>query len=193
MSALDKLHVFLRALEVDETQRNTAETDPLMTALGLPYPTIVGIVAGGEWASTVLDRLVVDGRYGVKLGQSPAEAARDLFRAIDDANESDPFLREHPATVEIVGGQFGSGRVPSDHALPMGLADAAEAVIGRRPALLGEPYGADMRLFIDSGTPCVMYGPGDVKLAHSANENVPLAEVEECAAVLAAWVVRELG
>jgi acetylornithine deacetylase len=51
-----------------------------------------------------------------------------------------------------------------------------------------------MRLFINEGdTPCVMYGPGDVKVAHSADENVPLAEVEECARVLAAWVVRELG
>ena len=194
VSALDKLAVILRALEADEAVRNAAETDPLMTALGLPYPTIVGIVSGGEWASTVMDRVVVDGRYGVRLGQSPADAAADLRRAIEAANGVDPFLSAHPATVEIVGGQFGSGRVASDHRLPVGLADAAEAVTGRRPALLGEPYGADMRLFInEGGTPCVMYGPGDVKVAHSADEHVPLAEVEECARVLAAWVVRELG
>ncbi|HEX2754603.1 MAG TPA: ArgE/DapE family deacylase [Candidatus Limnocylindrales bacterium] len=194
VSALDNLYVVLRALEADETARNASETDPLMTVLGLPYPTIVGIVAGGEWASTVLDRVVVHGRYGVRLGQSPANAAADLRRAIDAANESDPFLSEHPATVEIVGGTFGSGRIPSEHPLPVGLADAAEAVTGRRPALLGEPYGADMRLFINEGdTPCVMYGPGDVKVAHGADEHVSLAEVEECARVLAAWVVRELG
>ena len=194
VSALDNLYVVLGALEADERARNAAETDPLMTALGLPYPTIVGIVSGGEWASTVLDRVVAEGRYGVRLGQSPADAGRDLRRAIDDANESDPFLRDHPATVEIVGGQFGSGRVPSDHPLPVGLAAAAEAVTGRRPALLGEPYGADMRLFINEGnTPCVMYGPGDVRVAHSADEHVPLAEVQECAHVLAVWVGRELG
>jgi acetylornithine deacetylase len=194
VSALDNLYVILRALEADETARNAAETDPLMTVLGLPYPTIIGIVAGGEWASTVLDRVVCDGRYGVRLGQSPADAAADLRRAIDAANASDAFLHEHPATVEIVGGRFGSGRVPSDHPLPVGLADVAEAITGRRPELLGEPYGADMRLFIDEGgTPCVMYGPGDVKVAHSADENVPLADVEACARVLAAWVVSELG
>jgi acetylornithine deacetylase len=194
VSALDNLFTILRGLEADETARNEAENDPLMTALGLPYPTIVGIVQGGEWASTVLDRVVVDGRYGVRLGQSPADAAADLRRAIGAVNASDEFLRGHPATVEIVGGQFGSGRVPSDHPLPVGLASVAEAVTGSRPDLLGEPYGADMRLFIDEGdTPCVMYGPGDVKVAHSADEHVPLAEVEECARVLAAWVVHELG
>jgi acetylornithine deacetylase len=194
VSALDNLYVVLRALEADETARNAAETDPLMTVLGLPYPTIVGIVSGGEWASTVLDRVVVDGRYGVRLGQGTADAAADLRRAVDAVNASDPFLREHPATVEIVGGRFGSGRVPSNHELPVGLADVVESMTGRRPALLGEPYGADMRLFIhEGGTPCVMYGPGDVKVAHSADEHVRIDEVEECARVLAGWVVRELG
>jgi len=193
VSALDNLYTVLRKLEMDETARNASETDPLMTVLGLPYPTIVGIVAGGEWASTVLDQVVAHGRYGVRLGQSPADAAADLRAAIGAANASDPFLRDHPATVEIVGGQFGSGRVPSDHPLPVGLAAVVETVTGRRPELLGEPYGADMRLFINEGdTPCVIFGPGDVKVAHSADENVPLEEVETCARVLAAWVVREL-
>jgi acetylornithine deacetylase len=193
VSALDNLFTILQALEADEARRNAAETDPLMTVLGLPYPTIVGIVSGGEWASTVLDRVVADGRYGVRLGQSPADAAADLRAAIDAANAGDPFLRDHPATVEIVGGQFGSGRVPADHPLPAGLARAVETITGRVPALLGEPYGADMRLFINDGdTPCVIFGPGDVRVAHSADEFVPLDEVETCARVLAAWVADEL-
>jgi len=194
VSALDKLFVLTRALEADEASRNAAETDPLMTAIGLPYPTIVGIVGGGEWASTVLDRVTADGRYGVLLGQSPAEAEEELRAAIAAACAGDDFLRDHPATVEITGGRFGSARVPSDHPLPTGLADVAEAVTGRRPALLGEPYGADMQMCVNHGdTPCVIFGPGDVRVAHSADESVPLEEVEACARVLAAWVVRGLG
>lgn len=194
ISALDNLFTLSQALLADETRRNMAETDPLMTALGLPYPTIIGIVSGGAWASTVLDRVVADGRYGVRLGQSPAAAADELRTCIAQACAADPFLRDHPATVEITGGQFGSARVPSDHPLPVGLADVAEAVLGRRPALLGEPYGADMQMFVNhGGTPCVMFGPGDVRVAHSADEHVALDEVEACARVLAAWVIREIG
>ena len=194
ISALDKLFELTRALEGDERRRNEAETDPLMTALGLPYPTIIGIVEGGEWASTVLDKVVAYGRYGVKLGQSPAEAEADLRAAIAEACATDGFLRDHPATVEITGGRFGSARVPSDHPLPTGLADVVERVTGRRPALLGEPYGADMQMFVNHGdTPCVIFGPGDVKVAHSADEHVPLDEVETCARVLAAWVLEVLG
>ena len=193
VSALDKLFVLTTALEADEARRNAAETDPLMTALGLPYPTIVGIVTGGEWASTVLDRVTADGRYGVRLGQTEADAEAELRACIAAACAADEFLRDHPATVEITGGRFGSARVPSDHRLPVGLADAAEAVTGRRPALLGEPYGADMRLFVNvADTPCVIFGPGDVKVAHSADEHVPLDEVETCARVLVTWLRREL-
>ncbi|MEO8437435.1 MAG: ArgE/DapE family deacylase, partial [Chloroflexota bacterium] len=178
VSALDKLFVLSQALEADEARRNAAETDPLMTALGLPYPTIIGIVGGGEWASTVLDRVTADGRYGVRLGQTAADAEAELRAAVAAACAEDDFLRDHPATVEITGGRFGSARVPSDHPLPVGLAETVESVTGRRPALLGEPYGADMQLFVNvAGTPCVIFGPGDVRVAHSADEHVPIDEV----------------
>ncbi len=108
VSALDKLFVLSTALEADETRRNAAETDPLMTALGLPYPTIIGIVGGGEWASTVLDRVTADGRYGVRLGQSAAEAEAELRACIAAACAADAFLRDHP----------GDGR---DHRRPVRL------------------------------------------------------------------------
>jgi acetylornithine deacetylase len=194
VSALDNLYTLIHALEADEVARNAAEADPLMTALGLPYPTIIGKVEGGEWASTVLDRVVAEGRYGVKLGQTWQDAEADLRSAIDAACGADPFLRDHRVGLEITGGRFSSSRVPADHPLPVSVAAAAEATLGRRPALLGEPYGADMRLLVNEGaTPTVIFGPGDIAFAHSADEHVPLADVADCARVLAAWVVRELG
>jgi acetylornithine deacetylase len=193
VSALETLQVVMRTLLADEAARNGAETDPLMTELGLPYATILGTVHGGSWPSTVIDKLEVEGRYGVKLGQTWRDAERDLRRAVDDANESDAFLRQHPVTVELTGGKFSSSRVPADHPLPVGLAAVSSDVLGRSPHLHGEPYGADMRLLIDHGdTPTVIFGPGDKRLAHAANEWVSTTEVVDCARVLAAWLVREL-
>lgn len=193
VSALDNLQTLVRALEADETARNAAETDPLMTVHGLPYATIIGKVSGGAWASSVIDRIEAEGRYGVKLGQTWHDAERDLLRCIDDANESDPFLRDHPATVELTGGKFSSARVPADHPLPVGLASVASAVLGREPPLVGEPYGADMRLLVHEGnTPTVIFGPGDKRVAHSADEWVSVLDVAACARTLAAWLVREL-
>jgi acetylornithine deacetylase len=160
VSALDNLFTVVRALEADELERNEAETDPLMTVLGLPYPTILGIVSGGEWASTVLDRVVADGRYGVKLGQTPCgrgrgPAARDRrgqrrrsvpARASGHRRDPGRPVRIGPRPVRPSAAGRARGHV--------------EAVTGRTPALLGEPYGADMRLFINEGnTPCVIFGP----------------------------------
>jgi acetylornithine deacetylase/succinyl-diaminopimelate desuccinylase-like protein len=51
-----------------------------------------------------------------------------------------------------------------------------------------------MRLLVNEGaTPTVIFGPGNVRVAHSADEYVSLAEVADCARVLAAWVVGELS
>jgi acetylornithine deacetylase len=194
VSALDNLYTLIRALEADETARNAAEADPLMSVLDLPYATMIGKVEGGEWASTVLDRVVAEGRYGVKLGQTWRDAEIDLRACIEAACTADPFLRDHPAQLELTGGKFSSARIPADHPLPVSLADACEATLGRRPTLLGEPYGADMRLLVNEGaTPTVIFGPGNVRVAHSADEYVSLAEVADCARVLAAWVVNELA
>ena len=193
VSALDNLQTLVRALQADEAERNGAETDPLMTVHGLPYATIIGKVSGGDWASTVIDRIVAEGRYGVKLGQTWRDAERDLLRCIDDANESDPFLRDHPATVELTGGRFSSARIAADHPLPTSLAAIAGPMLGREISLQGEPYGADMRLLVNEGrTPTVIFGPGDKRVAHSADEWVSVAEVVACARTLAAWLVREL-
>jgi acetylornithine deacetylase len=194
VSALDNLFTLVRALEADEARRNADEDDPLMTELGLPYPTIIGKVDGGEWASTVLDRVVAEGRYGVKLGQTWRDAEADLRACIERTCARDPFMREHPATVELTGGRFSSARVPADDPLPTSLLDVGERVLGRRPGRLGKPYGADMRLLVNEGaTPTVIFGPGDVVHAHAADERVPLGEVVDCARVLVAWVEDELG
>ncbi len=193
VSALDNLQTLVGALKADESSRNNAETDPLMTVHGLPYATIIGKVSGGDWASTVMDRVVAEGRYGVKLGQTGRDAERDLLRCIDDANESDPFLRDHPAAVEVTGGRYSSARIPADHPLPTGLAAVARSIVGREIAFHGEPYGADMRLLVNEGrTPTVIFGPGDKRIAHTADEWVSVDEVVACARTLAAWLVREL-
>ena len=130
----------------------------------------------------------------MKLGQTWRDAEADLRACIAEACAADQFLRDHPVGLELTGGKFSSARIPADHPLPVSLAAAAEATLGRRPALLGEPYGADMRLLVNEGrTPTVIFGPGDVNEAPSANLLVPRDEVADSARVLAAWVVEQLA
>lgn len=194
VSALDNLSYLVEALVADERLRNAAERDERMRAIGLPYPTIIGQVEGGNWASTVMDRVVAHGRYGVTVDQDAAGAAANLRAAISSAAAAHPFLSEHPVEVTVWGGRFDSARVPSDHELPVGLRAAHVTVTGRPAEMIGVPYGADMRLFVqEAGIPTVMYGPGNVRVAHSADEHVPLAEVVTCAEVLSTWMRQTLA
>lgn len=190
ISALDMLYPVLDALRADEKQRNTDVADPRMADLGLPYPTIVGEISGGSWASTVMDELVVNGRYGVRLGQSCDDAAADLRACIESLWESHEFLSAHPLDLSIYGARFGSCAIAPDHPLATGLAGAFEETTGAATALKGMPAATDMRLLVEEGEiPTVVFGPGELRHAHSADEQVALADVDACAQVLTNWIL----
>ncbi len=74
------------------------------------------------------------------------------------------------------------------------LGEAARDVLGRLPPFVGVPYGSDARLFVhQGGTPTVLYGPGDPRVAHAPDEHVELEEIARCARALAVWVLRASG
>ncbi len=191
VSAITKAAIVLAALEQNEAGRNAAETNRAMRALGLPYPTSVGRLRAGEWSSVVPDHASVEGRYGVRVGQTVQEAEAELREVVAQTCASDEWLAAHPVTVEITGGRFAACTVGSDHPLPWALGEAARDVLDRLPPFVGVPYGSDARLFVHQGaTPTVLYGPGDPRLAHAPDERVVLEDVARCARALAIWVLR---
>lgn len=189
VSALDGLETIRRVLAADERSRNADETDPRMVALGLPYPTIIGQISGGVWASSVIDAVEIKGRYGVKMGQDSQGAALDLERCLQTAWAADPFLSDHPMDFEVFGASFDSCGIPDNDSLPTSLGRSVEAVTGRAAEPVGLPAGTDMRLFVnEADIPTVLFGPGDLRVAHAADEHVSLSEVATCAEVLTHWV-----
>ncbi|GIE78929.1 acetylornithine deacetylase [Actinoplanes philippinensis] len=193
VSAVDAYLPLHAALARLETERN-AGADPLMSEYPIPYPLAVGVVRAGDWASTVPDLLVAEGRLGVRLGEDPAAARADLERCVAEAAAADPWLRAHPPVVAWTGGQFASGRLPAGHALRDLVRDAHQDVTGE-PGLRerGAPYGSDLRLYAAAGVPTLQYGPGDVRLAHSPFEKVSVAETVRVARTLVLATLRSLG
>jgi acetylornithine deacetylase len=184
------VHLALRSLEA---RRNT-DVHPLFADVALPYGISVGTVRSGDWASSVPDLLVAEGRMGVRLGEDPADARRALEEAAAEAAAADPWLRDHPPRVTWPGGQFASGRLPEGHGLVDEVADAVHAVTGSRPVEAAAPYGSDLRLYTGAGgIPTLQYGPGDVRLAHAPRESVARDEVVSVARSLALLAARRLG
>ncbi|KAA3638158.1 MAG: M20/M25/M40 family metallo-hydrolase [Armatimonadetes bacterium] len=184
-SALDHFITVYGALRRIENELNDAETNPLMTELGLPYPTTVGIVRGGEWASNVMDHLEADIRVGVALGETIPQAEARFARTLSEAIAGDRWLDAHPPSVVRTGAAFGSSSVNPDTHLVQTLGDAAEAASGTRPRVVGASYGCDMALWInEANAVAAVYGPGDVATAHAPDERVDLDEVTRVAEVL---------
>ena len=183
VSAVEKLVPILAALADLEAKRN-ADPDPLLADRAIPYALSIGTVHAGEWASTVPDLLVAEGRLGVALDEDPAAARAELEAAVAAACADDAWLRAHPVAVSWTGGQFASGRFPHGHPLLDVVSDAAVDAGGPKPPVAGAPYGSDLRLLAAAGIPTLHVGPGDVRLAHVVDERVEVSEL--------AWVTRML-
>jgi acetylornithine deacetylase len=169
-SAIDRYVRIHAALQALETRINADVEHPLMRALALPYPLLVGQVHGGEWSSSVPDRVEAEGRVGVPVGADPAA----IRVALEDAVALDDG--EAPVAVHWTGGAFFPGETPPDHPWTERVAEAVAAERGG-VRKVGVPYGADMRLFTARGIPCVMAGTGGIELAHGVDESVPVDEL----------------
>ena len=189
MSAVDLLDVIMPALRELEQARNV-HGDERFAHLDLAWPLSIGIVRAGDWASTVPDHLVAEGRYGVMAGEPLAAARSDFEAAIAAACRSDPWLSEHPVVVTWPGGAFASGSLPEGHRLLDDVSAAVTDLTGRIPAVRGAPYGSDLRQYTAAGIPCLQYGPGDVRYAHATDEHVEIADILHCARVYTLLALR---
>ena len=192
-SAFEAFLPVYAALQGLEGARNQ-QPDPLFVGNPLPYPISVGTVRTGDWASSVPDVLVADGRLGVQLGEQPAGARAALERAVRDACSRDPWLRDHPVQISWPGGQFASGRIAEDDPLIDEVGRAIADVEGRSAKRGAVPYGSDLRLYAGmGGIPTLHYGPGDVRFAHGPREQVSVAELLRTTRSLALLAVRRCG
>jgi len=163
---LDAIHVAGGILDVLRTyQPRRPEVDGLTYHEGLNAVGIGGGVAG----NVIPDECVVAVNYRFAPDRSEAEAAahvRAVFAGYEvEITDSAPGARpglDHPAAATLLAAVAGVPRAK------FGWTDVA------RFALLGMP--------------ALNYGPGDPMLAHSRDEHVPVAQIAECEATLAAWL-----
>jgi acetylornithine deacetylase len=182
-----ELHTELRVLEAERQ----VDADPELFGTRYPFGLSIGRVEAGDWASSVPDNLVAEGRYGVRLDES-VEAARTAFH-----DRVAAFSARHPdlppVRVSWVGGSFASGRLPAGHDLlgrtRAAVADAGGGILPERALAAG----SDLRLYAAAGIPTVLYGPGDLRLAHGPGEAVAVADLVTAARALALLVVRTAG
>ncbi len=183
------VHADLLAFEADR-QRGA---DPRFGEARYPFGLSVGTVHAGDWASTVPDLLVAEGRYGVRLGEPVPDARRALEERVAAFCAGHPWLAAHPVALEWTGGTYASGELPAGSPLldqmRAALAGAGAGPVPERAVAAG----TDLRLYAAAGIPTLHSGPGDLHLAHAPAERVPLDEVVTSARAFALLALRRCG
>jgi acetylornithine deacetylase len=192
VSALEKFLPIYNDLMAFERERNTSLRHPLYDRFANKVPVNVGVVRAGNWASTVPEMLDAEIRVGFLPGEELEPFKQLVADRIMAVAARDPWLRKHPPVITYFGGQFIAAETPSDAPICEVLRAAHTGVTGRALATEAATYGADMRHFIAfGGMPCVMYGAGDIKLAHAPDEYLEVDElltaVKVVATALAEW------
>ncbi|HUW95804.1 MAG TPA: ArgE/DapE family deacylase [Anaerolineae bacterium] len=194
VSPIEKFVPVHEALMELERERNERLQDPLYARYRLPHALCIGNIRAGTWASSVAESLVFEGRYGIAVDEDQDAARRSLEEAVAEAAQADPWLRDFPPVVEWWGGQFYPARTPVEHPLVQTIAGVFGDVIGADASLEGMTYGADMGLLVNVGhTPTVLFGPGDVRVAHRPDEYVPVRELQTAVRTLALAALRFCG
>jgi len=198
VSAIDKFVSVYRALMALE-RRRTAESLPagvgmLFGEYPVPFPISIGTVRAGDWASTVPEVLVCEGRYGVMPGEAPESARESFEQALSSAAREDEWLRDHVPTVEWFGARYASASISRDSCLTAVVAAAHADVLSEPPQFRAVTYGADMGMLVSvGGMDALLYGPGDVRCAHRPDEHIETAALLKATRALVVAAMRFCG
>jgi acetylornithine deacetylase len=172
-------HAGLLLAELDrlDTEELPRRTHPLLGRASLHASSI----EGGIGLSTYPDRCVLR----VERRTLPGERAEDVVAEIDAACAAVRRLRpELAADVDLLFSQ-----PPSDVPLDAPIIAALGALLGGS-GMSTKPRGmsawTDAALLNERGIPAICFGPGDMGLAHAAEEYIEVDQVERATELLAA-------
>jgi acetylornithine deacetylase len=164
--------------ELGRLERGTLHgvTHPLLGHASLHAATISG---GSGW-STYADRCLLR----VERRTLPGEETSDVMQQLESVCKR---ARDREPTIDVQVAHVFSQR-PSDVATDAPIVRALGGALrscDENVRVGGMSAWTDAALLNDAGTPAICFGPGDIMLAHAAEEWVPLDEVERATRVLA--------
>ena len=175
IDAIRHAGLVLAELDAVESGPLHERSHPLLGRASLHASTIVG----GIGMSTYPDRCILRIERRTIPGESAQTALTEVTNACERVRAKRPEL---DASVKLIAAQ-----APSD------VARDARVVRNIEGALLAEGMSAtieglsawtDAALLNAAGIPAICFGPGDIALAHAAEEFVPVDEIEKATAVL---------
>ena len=170
-------HAGLLLAELDrmDAEDLPGRTHPLLGRASVHASTI----EGGIGMSTYPDRCVLRLERRTLPGESERNALDEVRRACDAVRASRPSFT---ADVRLLLSQ-GPSDVATDAPITRALAESLRAR-GEPVRVSGMSAWTDAALLNAAGIPTICFGPGDISLAHAAEEYIPLPEIDRATRVL---------
>ncbi|MCC8957398.1 ArgE/DapE family deacylase [Bradyrhizobium sp. Pear77] len=158
-----------------------------------PIKFNVGIIKGGDWASSTAAWCEMDCRLGLLPGETPKQAMRGIEECLTEAHKADDFLSDNPA--ELVWSGF-----QADPAVCEPGSEAEAALSAAHHSVFQAPMQErlstavnDTRYYcVDYGIPALCYGPYGVG-PHAFNERVELDSLRKTTQSIALFVANWCG
>lgn len=176
-------HVLVALEELDRSLR-AAPSHPLLGSGSLH----ASLIEGGQGLSSYPERCRLLAERRTVPGETPEEVEAQLRGLLARIAAREPGFRAEVRAF-LSRPPF---EVAPDAEIVAAVRAAGSAVLGREPALVGNPAWMDSAVLAAAGIPTVILGPGG-EGAHAAVEWVELADVERCAEMLLAAAKRFCG
>lgn len=175
VDAIQHAGLVLAELHEYELTELPKRTHPLLGRASLHASTI----AGGVGWSTYPDACTITLERRTLPGETAADAMREVHQACARVGQRVPTFS---AEVRHVFSQAPSN-VAIDAPIVLALADSLREQ-GETVTYEGMSAWTDAALLNAAGIPAILFGPGDIALAHSAEEWIVVDEIERAARVL---------
>ena len=170
-------HAALALAELDtfESEVLATRTHPLLGHASLHASTI----SGGIGMSTYPDRCTLAVERRTLPGETTEAVVQEIRDACERVRARKPQL---DVTVRLLAAQ-----APSDvdrNAPVVRMVESALVAEAMAAPVEGLSAWTDAAVLNEAGIPAICFGPGDIGLAHAAEEYVPVREIEQATAVL---------
>jgi formylaminopyrimidine deformylase len=186
VSALEKGVKVIQALQDLEQRWGLSKRHPLFKPGHFTLlPSLMNAgVAGVHAPDFVSDFCEIDYSITYHPRQSYESVKREVQGCLRSVCSQDTWLRVHPPKLQWMS-HWPPAETPTSHAIVKTLAASHERATGRRATLSGFAAVCDATFLDAKGIPTVVYGPGDILVAHAFNEYVETSELVDSAKSIA--------
>lgn len=171
------IYTMSRAVGALEEVAAELANQPPHPLLGPPSLS-VGTIAGGVSVNTVPDHCVIEIDRRLLPGESPTDAYQAAIAKVASQLRPQDRVQHSPPFITSKG-----LRSTSNQHLAASLSKRA-AMLGDYGKHIGVPFGTDAAAFDAAGASAVVFGPGNIAQAHTADEWIELNQLDLAAKIL---------